>query len=150
MQRFRALTLADIASQSLPEQIWRGSYEPLVADGSLQPEESALFRAALSEPAAIHGGMDWYRANIPPFADITSAHRWPALDPKVRSPAMLIWGLEDRAFVGEFVQRTRHYADKLTIVELPGIGHWTTMQRPARANEVISDFLANLAPAPDR
>jgi pimeloyl-ACP methyl ester carboxylesterase len=147
MQRFRSLTLEDIAARGLPEQIWRGSYEPLVADGSLNRDEAALFRTALAEPTAINGGMNWYRANIPPFEEITAAHRWPATNPKIRVPAMLIWGSADRTFVDDLMHRTKANAADLKVVQLPGVGHWATMQRPAAANAALAEFVAKLRPS---
>jgi pimeloyl-ACP methyl ester carboxylesterase len=144
MQSFRRLTVSSIAEGGLPERIWSQSYGPLVADGSLSAEEAALFRRALADPAAIDGGMNWYRANIPPFAEITDLHRWPASGARIAVPTLLVWGDEDRTFVDDFPLRMKEHAADPQIARLPGIGHWSTMQRPKLANDAIARFLSEL------
>lgn len=141
MQRFRSLTLPDIHQQHLGNKLWQQAYAGLVEDGSLTQTESDLFRASLSDPLAVNGGMNWYRANIPPFEDIRVSTAWPSADARIRVPALLIWGEADRTFVPAFPKRMTEVADHLTILSLPDVGHWTTMQRPTRANDAIIQFL---------
>ncbi|HEV2568639.1 alpha/beta hydrolase [Sphingomonas sp.] len=141
MQRFRSLTLASVSSGDIAERIARQSYAGLVESGALTGEEAELFRKALSDPRAIHGGMNWYRANIPSFEAITPQTRWPAANPKIKVPALLIWGDQDRTFVEQAWSRFGEYAERPTIVRLPGVGHWATMEKPQLANEAIETFL---------
>jgi pimeloyl-ACP methyl ester carboxylesterase len=148
MQRFRALTLAAVSTGDIPARISRQSYAGLAESGDLTAEEAELFRQALSDPRAVHGGMNWYRANIPAFEGITPQTRWPAANPKIKVPAMLIWGDQDRTFVEQAWSRFGDYAEHPTVVRLPGVGHWATMEKPQLANEAIEAFLkANVSRA---
>lgn len=141
MQRFRTVTLADIAKRGLGESIWKQSYDGLIATASLTMAEGELFRSALADPRAIDGGMEWYRANMPPFDRIGDSDRWPSHNAKIAVPALLIWGEADRTFVSGFVDRMPQYADALSVVRLPSIGHWATIEKPECANAAIAQFL---------
>ena len=141
MQLFRTVTLDAIRERKLPEQIWQQSYSDLIARGDITAAEGALFRGALSDPLAINGGMNWYRANMPPICEITPATYWPVDKLPIRVPALLIWGEADGVFVPEFLDEIEGYAHKIEIVRLPGIDHWTTMEQPQAANRAIERFL---------
>jgi epoxide hydrolase 4 len=141
MQLFRSVTLDAIKEKKLTTQIWQQSYGSLIARGDLSKAEGDLFRAALSDPLAINGGMNWYRANMPPIGEIDAKTYWPAHNKPIRVSALLIWGEADGTFVPEFLQRFPEYAPKSEIVRLPGINHWTSMEKPEAANAAIAAFL---------
>jgi epoxide hydrolase 4 len=141
MQVFRGITLVDIEQRKLTEQIWQQSYGALIERGDLTREEGELFRMALSDPRAIDGGMNWYRANMPPISSIAPATYWPQDKSPIPVPALLIWGDADKTFVPEFLDEMPGYAPKIRIVRLPGINHWTPMEKPEDANAAIAAFL---------
>jgi epoxide hydrolase 4 len=141
MQIFRTVTLDAIKARQLPEQIWQQSYGALIARGDLTVEEGALFRAALSDPLAINGGMNWYRANMPPMSEIKPHTYWPAGRAPIKVPALLIWGEADGTFVADFIDEFPSYAPKAEIVRLPGVNHWTSMEQPQLSNKAITNFL---------
>jgi pimeloyl-ACP methyl ester carboxylesterase len=92
MQRFRALTLDDIRTRKLSDQIAHGAYAELLANGSLTAEQHGLFIKTLSDPATMHSGMNWYRANLPAFDAITPNDRWPRKNRPITVPVLLLWG----------------------------------------------------------
>ena len=141
MQLFRTLTLADLSKPGTTERIWQQTYGGLIAGGHLSPKETKFFRHALTDPEAINGGMNWYRANIPPFDHIGPAHYWPQANPKIKVPALLIWGEADRTFVNDFIAKMPEYADDFNVVTLPKINHWATMESPEMATQAIETFL---------
>ena len=141
MQVFRGLTLEAIRDGQVPEHIWEQSYSGLINKGQLSAEEGELFHNALSDPYAINGGMNWYRANVPEFSMIGSGDYWPIDNPRITVPALLIWGDEDQTFVDSFVDRFTANADHPQVVRLPGINHWTSMEAPELANAAIEKFL---------
>jgi pimeloyl-ACP methyl ester carboxylesterase len=56
----------------------------------------------------------------------------------------LIIGGDDTTFVRAYVDMMEAIAADLTVVILPGIGHWTSMQDPDKSTEAIAKFLAGL------
>ncbi len=141
MQLFRTLTLASVISSGAPERIWQQAYGGLISSGMLGKEEANLFRSALSDPRAIHGGMNWYRANLTGFADLNPSYDWPKQGQKITVPSLLLWGDADQTFVEDFLTRVEDYAPGISIVRLPGVGHWAPMERPELANAAIEKFL---------
>jgi epoxide hydrolase 4 len=141
MQRFRALTLGDIETRGIPQSLWQASYAAIIADGSLTAAEGEAFRAALADPRAVNGGMNWYRANIPPFAEIDSADVWPSTSATTSVPTLLLWGAEDEVFVDRWLALAPAFASDLRVEILPGVGHWTPIQRSELANAAIARFL---------
>lgn len=141
MQLFRAMTLADLSKPGMTERIWQQSYSGLVAKHHLTTQEAELFQTALSDPRAINGGMNWYRANIPPFEQINASHRWPRDNARIKVPSLLIWGAADQTFVSDFIEKYSTYAHRPKIVTLPEVGHWATMEEPEKSAKAIVDFL---------
>lgn len=141
MQRFRALTLESIAAGNVPQTLWQTGYGGIIADGSLTTAEGEAFRAALSDPRAVNGGMNWYRANVPPFAAIDDGALWPSASASTTVPTLAIWGADDRTFVERWLTLAPAYASDLRVEILPGVGHWTPMQKPELANTAILRFL---------
>jgi pimeloyl-ACP methyl ester carboxylesterase len=141
MQRFRAISYEQTVAGNVAETLFTTAYAGLAADGSLSDEELALFRGAVAQPAAAHGGMNWYRANIMDFAAMESADPWPGRSATTPVPTLLVWGDDDQTFVPAMLDLAPAYAANLRIVRLPGVGHWASMQQPERANADIADVL---------
>lgn len=141
MQTFRTATLADIKRRRLGEQLWQQGYSGLLNNGLLSDTEGILFRTALSDPYAINGGMNWYRANVPPFDKIGESRFWPKRQTKLSVPALLIWGDADKTFVPAFIDKLRALSSNLTVEILPGVNHWTPMEAPVATNAAIRKFL---------
>jgi epoxide hydrolase 4 len=142
MQAIRSLTLSQITLDDLPNSIWQSAYGDLISTGVLTAKEGELFRAALSNPKVVDGGMNWYRANLTDFADIDRSLHWPTLQQKIVVPSLLIWGDKDTTFVDEFLTLINAYAPDIAVVRIPDTGHWTSMERPDIANTAIEKFLA--------
>ena len=141
MQFFNTVTINDIRNRNMGETVWRQSYSALLERGDLSKEEGELFRKALADPLAINGGMNWYRANIPPVNEIHPTTLWPLAKQTINVPALLIWGNEDRTFVPEFMDRMSGYSSDMQITRLPGINHWTSIEQSERATKAIVLFL---------
>jgi pimeloyl-ACP methyl ester carboxylesterase len=136
MQVFRTLTRADVEAKGLPAQMFDVGYAGLLQRGHLTAAEGELFRAALADPAAIDGGMNWYRANVPARADIRPQ---PTLH--IKPPALLIWGEDDRTFVNAAVDRFGDHAARPHVVRVAGANHWVMMDSPDAVNAALAAFL---------
>lgn len=145
MQLYRTLTRADIVARGLPARFFDVGYGSLVMSGALSAAEGELFRAALADPAAIDGGMNWYRANVPAFDAIGAGHRWPRGDGRITVPALLIWGDADRTFVPAAAERFPAYAPKGRVVHVAGANHWVMMEAPDAVNSALDGFLTDVA-----
>ncbi|NJS13776.1 MAG: alpha/beta hydrolase [Sphingopyxis sp.] len=145
MQWFRSLTLADIKAQRTATQIFEASYRSLIASGALTAAESDLFRTVLSDPATMNGGMNWYRANVPPFAEIGDDDFWPAREVKLAVPSLLIWGNADKTFVPSFIDRFQAAAPQAQVVRIDGVNHWATMETDPTTTKALAAFVDRVA-----
>ncbi|MBA4747376.1 MAG: alpha/beta hydrolase [Sphingopyxis sp.] len=145
MPRFRALTLDDIKTRGLAPTIFQASYQSLITSGELTPAEGELFRIVLSDPVALDGGMMWYRANVPPFAEIGADDYWPARAVTLPMPTLLIWGNADKTFVPGFIDRFRAAVPHAEVVRLDGVNHWATMEADSGTTEALAAFVARVA-----
>ncbi|WP_337658531.1 alpha/beta fold hydrolase [Sphingorhabdus sp. Alg231-15] len=141
MQRFRGTTLEMLKSNNAIETARTSSYKALVKRGDLSREEFELFENALSSNEMLYSAMNWYRANIPPFEEVSDADLWPGPNARITMPGLFIWGEEDQVFVPELIDKVDNAGTDMRTIRLEGINHWTSMQEPERAIKAIIDFL---------
>lgn len=140
MQVLRSLDRKAIAERNVAASLYATAYAPMVLKRVLTEAEGALFRGALS-PDAVDAGIGWYRANIPPFAEIElDRDAWPSRHGIARLPVLLVEGSDDRTFV-PLAEHARNHAQDLTAVTLRDVGHWTPFDDPAAANAALGRFL---------
>ena len=123
-------------------RLWERAYAPFRGRPHYTAEHDEIMRAGLSQLGAIDGGINWYRANIPPLGDITDADFWPSRHASTPVPAMLIWGQKDQTFVPQFIDDLHRYATHLVVEILPEVGHTPMLEVPEITNKVLKDFLS--------
>lgn len=123
-------------------RVWERAYAPFRGRPHYTAEHDEIMRAGLSQLGAIDGGINWYRANIPPLGDITDADFWPSRYASTPVPAMLIWGQKDQTFVPQFIDDLHRYATHLVVEILPEVGHTPMLEVPEITNKVLKDFLS--------
>jgi pimeloyl-ACP methyl ester carboxylesterase len=122
-------------------RVWERAYAPFRGRPHYTKEHDEIMRIGLAQPGAIDGGINWYRANIPPLGSITDADFWPSRDAKTDVPALLIWGEKDQTFIPQFIDDLHRYATQLSVEILPGVGHTPMLEVPEITNKTLSDFL---------
>jgi pimeloyl-ACP methyl ester carboxylesterase len=113
----------------------------------LTDDERAGYLAAWSEPGALTGMLNWYRASpvvvpapgeTPPHAPILDIERQ-ALS--VHVPHLLLWGEEDSALRPSSIAGLDDYAPDLKIRRFRGSGHWILHERPAEVAAAIRSLV---------
>lgn len=134
----RATALTDAYSSSFFDL----AYLRMVETDVLDAREAALFRGALARKGALYAGIQWYKANIPPFDDLEVERQyWPTGEAKTTIPVLLVRGSQDRTFVKQMEEKAAAGASNLTVVSLDGVGHWTPFQDPKAANAALARFV---------
>jgi pimeloyl-ACP methyl ester carboxylesterase len=133
----------------LPERLLgTNDYEPLAralkkgAKGSLGDEELGYFKQAWSQPGALTGGVNWYRALF------RSWLQGRLEIPTVHTPALLIWGDQDVALTKRTAEWTRRYVPNMTLKYVKGASHWVQQDSPETVNRYMLDFLKNSSASP--
>jgi len=104
--------------------------------------------AAWSQPGALTGGLNYYRASplYPPtlpedIQKIESILNLPHEMLAVKVPTLVIWGEQDRALLTGNLTGLEEYVADLTVERIPDGSHWISHEQPDRVNLLIRDFI---------
>ncbi len=107
-------------------------------DGPL-PEDKPEYIKAWSQPGALTGGLNYYRANrlsTSPLADAANASSF-----VVNVPTLVIWGEKDPAMVPQNLDGLSEFVPQLTVKRLPEASHWLVHRQSAEVTTYICKFL---------
>jgi pimeloyl-ACP methyl ester carboxylesterase len=124
----------------LPEKIFSAFHFALGAraltgssrPGTFSSEALALYREAWSQPGALTGSMNWYRAAF--------RHRSPFPDPTVHVPTKIIWGERDAFLLFEMARASLKYCADAELLSFSDATHWVHQEEPARVAQLLIDF----------
>jgi pimeloyl-ACP methyl ester carboxylesterase len=113
----------------------------------MEPEERAELLKDWQDRDAAFAMLNWYRASpidIPPMDapfEVPAGWAPPAL-PNLTIPTLVVWGMEDLALPPENLEGLDEIIEDLTLVEVPGSGHFVPWEAPSKVNAAIDEFLA--------
>ncbi len=117
---------------------------------ALTAEEQALYRAAWSQPGALTGGLNYYRASplYPPSpeGDPGAAAMTMDLDPAmftVKVPTLILWGERDKALLPVLLDGIEEVVTDLRIRRIPEGSHWVVHEFPEVVNRAIREFVSS-------
>ena len=113
--------------------------------GAVEPAEKAAYIEAWSQPGALTGSLNYYRASplYPPIGDDPGAKAL-RLDPAnfmVRVPTLVVWGMRDQALLPGNLDGLAACVPDLRIERLPDASHWVMHEQPERLNQLIREFI---------
>jgi len=114
-------------------------------NGVFTEEDKKAYIEAWSQPGALTGGLNYYRAARvgPPAEGDTNAANFaaglPSLDVKV--PTLVIWGEKDTALLTGNLDGLDKYVPNLTIKRIPDGTHWVIHEKPALVDGYIREFI---------
>jgi pimeloyl-ACP methyl ester carboxylesterase len=108
-------------------------------------EERAAYLAAWSQPGALTGGLNYYRASLLyPAEDQAQAEKLAELEARmlrVDVPTLVIWGERDQALLPGNLGGLEAHVPALTVHRITEGSHWVVHEQPERVNRLIRDFL---------
>jgi pimeloyl-ACP methyl ester carboxylesterase len=114
-----------------------------IEQGYLTEEDKKAYIAAWSQPGALTGGLNYYRAaNLGSFT-VERDDSLPA-DPSlftVKVPTLVIWGERDRYLLTGNLEGLERYVPDLTVRRIPGGSHWVAHEQPGLVNSYIREFI---------
>jgi pimeloyl-ACP methyl ester carboxylesterase len=118
---------------------------PGIAAGHLTEEDRKAYRAAWSQPGAMTGNLNYYRASrIGPATTPGESPRGfdsDAPDKTVRVPTLVIWGEKDSTMVVENLNGLERYVPDLKVVRVPEGTHWIIHEMPDVITREAKAFL---------
>jgi len=119
--------------------------------GAFTEEDKQEYIKAWSQPGALTGGLNYYRANRvgPPAAGKDADQKASstgnfAVDPTaltVKVPTLVIWGEKDTALLTQNLDGLDQFVPQLTIKRIADGTHWVIHEKPAEVNGDIRDFI---------
>lgn len=117
----------------------------LAAFQHLSPEWRAELVAAWSQPGALTGGLNYYRASplYPATADDPGAKKlqFRSQDFMVRVPTLVLWGERDTALLPGLLDGLDACVPDLKVVRSPAASHWIVHEQPDLVCSEIEAFL---------
>jgi pimeloyl-ACP methyl ester carboxylesterase len=113
--------------------------------GAFTEEDKKEYIKAWSQPGALTGGLNYYRAANagPPAAGETRASA-PTPAPSafiVKVPTLVIWGEKDTALLISSLDGLETFVPQLTIKRIPDGTHWVIHEKPELVNQYIREFI---------
>ena len=113
----------------LPEALARRTLTKTLTDGGVAAERAEAYAAALAEPGALTGALNWYRGL--PFSTKPVG--------RIRVPTSYVWGRHDFALLRPTAEATAKYVSgPYTFVDLDA-GHWLPETEPEAVTDAILD-----------
>jgi pimeloyl-ACP methyl ester carboxylesterase len=117
-------------------------------NGVFTEDDKQAYIKAWSQPGALTGGLNYYRANQvgPPAAgqDPSAARGNFAIDPTaltVKVPTLVIWGEKDTALLTGNLDGLDKFVPDLTIKRIPDGTHWVIHEKRDEVNADIRTFV---------
>ena len=115
------------------------------SDARLSDEERAAYHEAWSQPGAIQGGLNYYRAAR--MGEQVAAGGVPEeYEAKIKAmrlevPTLVIWGERDPALLVGLTRGLEEWIPDMRLEVLPGAGHWVPYEQPDEVNRLIREFV---------
>jgi len=117
--------------------------------GAFTEDDKQAYIKAWSQPGALTGGLNYYRANrvgppVPNSGGEASTGNNFALDPNslmVKVPTLVIWGEKDTALLTSNLDGLDQFVPQLTIKRIPDGSHWVIHEKTAEVNAAIREFI---------
>ncbi len=113
----------------------------------LSDSERQAYIDEWSEPGALTGMINWYRAAtvvVPEPGDNTHLPLWTHLPfPKVKVPTLVVWAMKDKALLPVQLEGLHNLVEDLRIVTVMDAPHFVTWVKPEAVTLAIRDFIAD-------
>lgn len=121
------------------------AFGDIIKSGVLKEEDIQGYINAWSQPGALTGGLNYYRAtNVAALENLEEALKRPALGeslPVITVPTLVIWGEKDKALLIGCVDGLEKYIPNLSVKRIPDASHWVVREKPGQVNLLIREFL---------
>jgi len=116
-------------------------------NGTFTDADKQAYLAAWSQPGAITGGLNYYRAmqvGPPPpgAAADSSVGNFGGQQFLVKTPTLVIWGEKDTALTTHNLEGLDPFVPGVQIKRIPDGTHWVIHEKPAEVNAAIREFLS--------
>lgn len=114
-----------------------------IRQGYFSEEDREAYLEAWSQPGALTGGLNYYRAaGIGPPSEGEATPESEATDPvMVNVPTLMLWGERDEALLTGNLDGLERYVPNLTVRRIPDGSHWVVHEKPGLVSRAIREFI---------
>jgi pimeloyl-ACP methyl ester carboxylesterase len=146
MLMFRTPEAEQALSANQYDLLYQGVLSEGVKNGYFSEEDCKAYLEAWSQPGALTGGLNYYRAAHigPPTAEGGPAKGKFVADPSelsVKVPTLVIWGEKDPYLLTGNLEGLEELVADLTVERIPDGSHWVIHEKSALINSLIRSFL---------
>ncbi|MFM6949820.1 MAG: alpha/beta fold hydrolase [Novosphingobium sp.] len=141
----------DPASDGLVEQFGLGgvllkAFGDVPENPKMDPAERAALMEDYANREASIAMLNWYRASPMEVLDMDAPYELPAgwqppTLPKLTIPTLVVWAMEDTALPAANLDGLDEVIADLTLVQVPGCGHFVQWEAPEPVNTALDAFL---------
>ena len=102
--------------------------------GTFSQEEIQQYREAWSQPGAVRGMINWYRA--------MRLFRTASVAGRVEVPTLILWGLRDAFLMADMAEESLRECAEGRLVTFENATHWLQYEEPEKVNQLLHDFFA--------
>ncbi len=142
----------DPASDELVEQFGLGgvllkAFGEVSENPKMDPAERAALMEDYANREAAIAMLNWYRASPMDVLDMDAPYALPAgyqppALPKLTIPTLVVWAMEDIALPAANLDGLDEVIADLTLMQVPGCGHFVQWEAPGEVNAALDAFLA--------
>lgn len=148
---FRTPGFEQAVEQMGYEAFFRKTFSKHVDLVAIPEAEKRQYLADWSQPGGLTAMLNWYRGSkvvVPPPGLTVPLPDWLLKAfPKIQVPTLVIWGMKDTALLPVQLDGLEELVDNLSIVRLPGAGHFAPWEAPDDVARELEPFLAEDATA---
>ena len=96
----------------------------------------------MGNPKRLDRLINWYRANLVDFDEISATDYWPWLSARLSAPSIFIYGEEDGVVSDALVDDFQAISDDLRVIALPDVAHRPHYEARERVIAEISALLS--------
>jgi pimeloyl-ACP methyl ester carboxylesterase len=113
--------------------------------GQLTDDERAAYHQAWSQPGALRGGLNYYRAarmgEQVAAGGVPEEYASKITSQTVNVPTLVIWGANDAALLPTLTRGLSEWVPRLRVEIVPDAGHWVPYESPEIVNSLIREFV---------
>ncbi len=104
--------------------------------GAFPPEVLDVYRRNACKPGAMTAMINYYRANAAAFSKAAPVST-------IETPALMIWGEQDKALGLELTEDYAPLVADFTLARLPGVSHWVQQEAPQAVNASLLRWMGS-------
>ncbi len=141
----------DPASDELVAQFGLGgvllkAFGEVPENPKMDPAERAALMEDYANREASIAMLNWYRASPMEVLDMDAPYALPAgwqppALPKLTIPTLVVWAMEDTALPAANLDGLDEVIEDVTLVQVPGCGHFVQWEAPEQVNAALDAFL---------